>query len=317
VRLTWVYTDPHNAIAPQTSRESSESALRPGNDRPARSLRTNTSMNFDDQLTHAFDALTERLRAEIDRQVRATVDDLSAAARADRQSAAAEAEERASRDAAGQLEIAVAAARQHSHEEGLAAGREEGQRDGSATGREEGRREGFDEGKRQGIAEARRETEQAPPPPVADHGQVERLADSVRAIGRGGSLSAILDTLVQRSGDEAARVGVWLLRGESLRHWRSTGFDTPPADVPLQASTALAEAARSNTAVANDEGLAVPIAMSGEVVAVLFASSPGRLQNTDAIDVLTHHAARCLEALTAFKAARALTERPQSEASAN
>jgi hypothetical protein len=60
---------------------------------------------------------------------------------------------------------------------------------------------------------------------------------------------------------------------------------------------------------------AVPIAMSGQVVAVLYAdegpSNPtAQLLNPGALEVLTRYAARCLEALTAFKAARALTERP-------
>jgi hypothetical protein len=152
---------------------------------------------------------------------------------------------------------------------------------------------------------------------VSDRGGVERLADSVRAIGRCASLSQILDTLVRRAGEEAAGAGVWLVRGDTLSHWRSTGFDAPPADVPLKQPTALAEAARSNAAVSDGDGFAVPISMSGEVVAVLFASSPGRVPNADALDVLTRHAARCLEALTAFKAARALTERPGYETCCN
>ena len=52
--------------------------------------------------------------------------------------------------------------------------------------------------------------------------------------------------------------------------------------------------------------LAAPIAMAGQVVAVLYANSGA----SGAIEILARFAARSLEALTAFKAARALSERP-------
>jgi hypothetical protein len=68
----------------------------------------------------------------------------------------------------------------------------------------------------------------------------------------------------------------------------------------------IGEAARTNAIASGDGRLAVPIAMSGQVVAVLCAD-----QGSDTtIEVMASYAARCLEALTAFKAARALTERP-------
>jgi hypothetical protein len=272
---------------------------------------TVTFMTFDDQLKRAVETLTERLRAEIDRQVQLVAVELSAAAQAERDLAAAEARHVASRDASGDLEIVVAAARQEAHDEGLAAGRAHGHREGLdegllqgiATGREQAERDARD------AIDAAREAGRADAP--ADTGATERLADGVRAIGRGRSLTEVLDTLVHCAGQEAARAGVWLVRGATLRHWRSTGFEAPHADVPLKASTALAEAARSNAAVSDDDGFAVPITMNGDVVAVLYATNPeSRIPNPDAIDVLTRYAARCLEAITAFKAARALTERP-------
>ena len=270
-------------------------------------------MSFDDQLKRAAETLTDRLRAEVGRQVQTVVEELTAAAQTERDRAVAEARQIASRDARGDLEIVVAAARQEAHDEGLAAGRAHGHR------------EGFGEGQRLGIAEGREQADRdardtidaarefARAEPVADTSATERLADAVRAIGRGRSLTEILDTLVHYAGQESARAGVWLVRGGSLRHWRSTGFEAPHLEVPLKASTALAEAARSNAALSDDDGCAVPIAMNGEVVAVLFAANPA---NRDAIDVLTRYGARCLEALTAFKAARALTERPAAPATA-
>jgi hypothetical protein len=97
----------------------------------------------------------------------------------------------------------------------------------------------------------------------------------------------------------------------------------------------MSEALRSGTAASGDgegqpgapafaalpagrESLAIPIAMGAQVVGVLYADQ-GSAMNRDqpvgvtwpeTLEVLTRHAARCLEALTAFKAARALTERP-------
>jgi hypothetical protein len=66
------------------------------------------------------------------------------------------------------------------------------------------------------------------------------------------------------------------------------------------------------------DGLAVPIAMSGEVVAVLFVANPdSQVSNADAVEVLTRYAARSLEALTAFKAARALTSHGRAPAAVN
>jgi hypothetical protein len=60
--------------------------------------------------------------------------------------------------------------------------------------------------------------------------------------------------------------------------------------------------------------------MSGQVVAVLYADQgPADDPQRDAtmawpatLEVMGRHAARCLEALTAFKAARVLTERPDA-----
>ena len=99
-----------------------------------------------------------------------------------------------------------------------------------------------------------------------------------------------------------------------MRHWRSTAEESAAPDLVLDDQGAIAEAARTNAVADSGGTLAVPIAMSGQVVAVLVAS-PGAEAgsgppNRGAIEILARYAARCLEAITAFKAARALTERP-------
>jgi hypothetical protein len=143
----------------------------------------------------------------------------------------------------------------------------------------------------------------------------ERLLEVIRAIDRARSLTEILDTLVAAVAQEEMGAGVWLVRSGGLRHWRSIGVDTPPLDVPLEDYRALAEAARTN-APAHGDGFAVPIALAGQVVAVLWASgrqsslpSPqSSAPSPQAIEVMARYAARSIEALTAFKTARAMTD---------
>jgi hypothetical protein len=144
------------------------------------------------------------------------------------------------------------------------------------------------------------------------------LLDAVRALDRAGSLTAILDTLVERVAQGEVGAGIWLVRGGHLREWRTKGIDAPPADVPLDDPGAPAEAARTN-APASGDGFAVPLALAGQVVAVLFArqtgADPGARPNPEShvpnpavIEVLARHAARCLESATAFRTARAMTD---------
>ena len=331
-------------------------------------------MTLDDQIKAAFETLTARLRGEIDRQVQSAVAELSAAAVADRERAESDV-----RSAADDIPRKVAAASQEARDLGHAAGKEEGRRDGIEEGRrngfeegrrqgieegrrqglEEGRRQGVQEGRRDGVAEGRQQAEQESRQARAavttvsaadqtgsgatdatdDSAANERLAAGVRLVDEARSLSEILDTVVSCASQQAARAGVWLVRGGRFSSWRVIGFgpefdnDLSNRSLDLWNDDAgmIAEAARTNAVVTGETAgaapppfaadpparasLAVPIAMSGQVVAVLYAddgpSNPSAdLLNPGAVEVLGRYAARCLEALTAFKAARALTERP-------
>ena len=284
-------------------------------------------MTFDDQLKRAFDTLSERLRAEVDHQVAAVMDDLAASVREERERAAAEAREAASRQVASSQESAVAEARDQAHAAGLAAGRAEGLEEGRRQGLEEGRQLGAEEGRQQGIVEGRQQgvldgREQgeregraaaavavapADHPKTADDGASERLAGAVGSIGRGRSLSEILDALAASAAREAAQVDVWLVRGAQLRKWRGSDGESALA---LQDAGRMGDAVRSGTAVVSGREAAVPVAMAGQVVAVISASgSDSAAANSAALDVLAHYAARCLETLTAFKTARAVSDR--------
>ncbi len=320
-------------------------------------------MTLDDQIKAAFETLTARLGGEIDRQVQSVIAELSAAALADRERAASEV-----RSATDEIPKKVAAASQEAREVGYAAGKEEGRREGIQEGRrdgieegrlqgtEEGRRQGIQEGRRDGLAEGRQQAEQESrqaldaavttaiaaaraSTPTEDAGATERLAAAVRSFDDARSLSEILDTVVGCASQQAARAGVWLVRGGRFSSWRVIGFgpefdnDLSNRSLDLWNDDAgmIAEAARTNAVVTGETAeagpppfaaeppvratLAVPIAMSGQVVAVLYAddgpSNPlAAMLNPGAVEVLGRYAARCLEALTAFKAARALTERP-------
>jgi len=283
--------------------------------------RRTSFMTIEEQLRQTFETLTDQLRGEIDRQVQRAIDAHTASAVAERDRAASEVRAEAAR-VAGMSDVAVEAARQQGLDEGLALGREEGRRQGVAEAREQAEQE-TQMAIEAAVAAARDER-------VVDADAGERLAEAVRAIGRGRSLTEILDALLEHAGRAAAHAGVWLVGGGRMRQWRSAGSDAAHEDRSRDLLSgeggAIAEAARTN-AVASGEGrLAVPIAMSGEVVAVLCAeglsnpdgpSNHERLSKPESqiphqftIEVMTSYAARCLEAVTAFKAARALTERP-------
>jgi len=151
----------------------------------------------------------------------------------------------------------------------------------------------------------------------ADGASGERLLDAIRAIDRARSLSEILDTLAACAGREAKAAAVLLVRGRQIRCWRAIGFGAMDAaagaiHVPFEQAGIVAGAADGNTVVTGGPApsfasdakspVAVPLAISGSVVAVLFADQAG-LQT---LETITRHAARALESLTAFKSARAL-----------
>jgi hypothetical protein len=294
-------------------------------------------MTFDEQLKGAFDTITDLLREEISRQVQSVVKELEESGHTDRERAVTDAREAAARDAI-EREAAVANAEARGREAVASAearGREQGQEAGRLQAEEAGR--------------AAMDAALAARPAVAakpDGASNERLADAVRSISRARSLSEVLDTLVSGVGREAPRAGLFLVSGGRVHGWRFVGFD-PAIErpesfvIPDDEAGLIADAVRTNAAMNNAGGegsetssapafaalpsgrecLAVPIALSDQVVAVLYADqgsvdaepAPAWM---DAVEVLVRHAARSLEALTAFKAARALMARSESSETA-
>ncbi len=301
-------------------------------------------MTFDDTLQRAFETLTDRLRDDIAHAVQDVAREVAAHARTDRDAASDEAATRArseaerdaeqarteaERQADARLHIEVAAAEARGHDNAEAKAREE-------VAQLEHR---VHEKVEAAVAASREDLRSA------DLGASERLIDAVRAMDRDRSLTEILDSLASCAGRETARVGLLLWQEGKLHGWRFIGFG-PAFDaaativIPHEESGIIAEAIRTGDAISSDtsgalaapafaalpggrEGLAVPVTMNGDVIAVLYADQgtgaeaaqrPSSLTWPDAIEILARHAARCLEAATAITALRVLTERPATAA---
>jgi hypothetical protein len=150
----------------------------------------------------------------------------------------------------------------------------------------------------------------ASPAPPQESGNT-RVLDAVRALDDAGSLSAVLDTLVARASAESSCTRLFLVRVDGLRVWRDDErLDERAVDAAIVAEAVRTKCAvtrvGSTTAVAGGELHALPLALSGDVVAVLYVEGG----DAAALEVMARHAARVLESLTAFKTARAVAVAP-------
>ena len=166
--------------------------------------------------------------------------------------------------------------------------------------------------------------------------EMERLVESFRRLDATSSLSALLDALADAAAQEAPRTALLLVRGRDLQGWAFAGFSDAPAEprrliVPLDALGDFARVVESRIRAeiqpstfggpaatrlafaaphAGDVGVAVPVAVGGDVAAVLYADDGGEAERTvpaswpETLELLARHAARCLEAQTAIRAAR-------------
>jgi hypothetical protein len=237
-------------------------------------------------------------------------------------------------------------------DDGHAKGLEDGRAEGATEGHARGWQDGHERGRSEALAEANRQSDAALAAAVAaaraetaaDRAAYARLVDAIRALDRGRSLSDVLDTLVACASREATRTAVVIVRGQRVHTWTCLGFGTavdtgPSLDIALDEAGVIAEAVRTGAMASDETGdhagppafaplrrgheshetFAAPIALLGEVVAVLYADhgqshaetmpdapAPSLQAWPERLEVLTRHAARCLEALTVIKAARSL-----------
>jgi hypothetical protein len=177
------------------------------------------------------------------------------------------------------------------------------------------------------VAEARvREREAA-------LGGLSRLLEAIRGLDGATTLSEVLDVLGRSAARESARAALLVLRGDRLQGWKMSGFgahDASPKGVELGLTDSgiIGQAVTTTRAVTTQDGhaasgspglfelssdrmgLAMPVIVGGRAVAVLYADSASDPQDSavpscwpEAIEILARHAARCLEALTAQRAA--------------
>lgn len=164
----------------------------------------------------------------------------------------------------------------------------------------------------------------------------ERLTAAVRLLDSASSLSDTLDALAEAAQAEAGRAAVFLVRGDELRGWAHSGFDASTPDArsltySLDTGGVLSEAVQSRSVASTADshghaaadvpspftlpsqdrvGLAVPLIVDDNVVAVLYADDAGSAHEApsawpERVELLARHASRCLEALTARRAVQA------------
>lgn len=279
--------------------------------------------SFDEQLRRVFDALSEQVRATFDAHRDAAVQQL-VAVQAD-----------AEREVSTRLQLDFARREADIREQSRQGGYDEGVADARA---EALAIQDAHEAVAQASAAAAAQADAEHAAQLARHESAstdvvqqaraarERLLSAVRALDATSSLSQTLDALTAAAQTETARVVLFLVRGDVLRVWAHSGFDTldaAQADVSLDAAGLAADAVRTGAsqrtssaherpvfAGASGSGafVAVPLTMNGQVIAVLCgddaACADGGTSLASTYEVLARHAARVLESLTALRLAQ-------------
>ena len=285
-------------------------------------------MDVDHTLRQRFEAIADRLQEEMLRHLRDTADELASVAESERAAAFAEADQAARRALEEEHQQHLAAA--------IAAGEQQIERardEGWQEGRDVGKLEGIEIGHVEATEQAKQEGRNAER--LAAQAARARLTQGIRAIDVGRSLSEILTRLIDVAAAEDTRAALLLVEADRLRWWGSVGLDRP-TDEALEANAAadhgiLSDAINGCAPVlmrgdserrpamfaaspSAAELLAVPISLGGRVVSVLYAERPvgADAQSPDggwaaAIEILTRHATRALEAQTLLRTAQVLS----------
>ena len=128
--------------------------------------------------------------------------------------------------------------------------------------------------------------------PAVDAHATDRLAAAFAAIDRARSLTAVLDTLLSSAREESLNAGLWLIRAGRLHQWRAADADDAGEETPAGS-------------------IRLPIIITGTEVACLCVDDATPAESselrTQHVELLARYAGKSLEALTAFKTARALT----------
>jgi len=202
-------------------------------------------------------------------------------------------------------------------EQGLEQGLDQGRTEGHKEGHEQGHALGVQEGRGQGREEAAKESQVAMDAALAtlraesavNLSANTRLLDAIRAIDTSRTLGEVLDTLTTSAAAEGGRAGVLLVQDGRLRGWRFRGFGSSMSE-PSSVDLAIGDAQSLSE---GRESIETPLALFGETVAVLYADrssdQSAAAQSSHwrgTLEILSRHAMRALEALTAIKTARSI-----------
>jgi hypothetical protein len=170
----------------------------------------------------------------------------------------------------------------------------------------------------------------------ARHDLISRVIAAVRRLDEATTLRGVLDALAEGAAAETVRSAVLLVDGDWLRSYRHYGYDraSAPEDLRVDASPLLAgvietrlpapleppsqRAERSRPAflrvLPGRIGLAMPLRLDQQVVAVVFAEGaarqphePGEPVWTEQVEVLVRHASARLENVTSLRTVEVLS----------
>jgi hypothetical protein len=139
------------------------------------------------------------------------------------------------------------------------------------------------------VTEAHRSAELAS---TALRESVTGLSECIKAIDAASSLGAVLTMVSTYARGQAGAAGLLIVRDGNLVAYPSRTV------VPPETATVVWKAAEARTPVIAGDAAAFPIALGGQVAAVLSTAAPLPPQTLATLDVLARHAGRVLEAMT-------------------
>jgi hypothetical protein len=170
----------------------------------------------------------------------------------------------------------------------------------------------------------------------ARHDLITRIITAVRRLDEASTLRGILDALVEGASAEADAAAVLIVSAGNLQTYRHHGFEPgrAPIDLPVDASPLLTNVVTFRQAASvppvglspdpqlpgfmrvpsGRVGLAIPLVVGKEVVAVVYAEGaeraagePGEPVWTEQVEVLVRHAAARLENVTSMRTVEVLS----------
>ena len=171
---------------------------------------------------------------------------------------------------------------------------------------------------------------------------LKKVRASIAKIDHGTTLSEVLTILLEELSQFAPRVALFILKGGSCIGWNGRGFDSGPGfsneaikkiSVPTNADTLFSAVINSRSAFVGESNrhrdnvqllsrignvlpstiFAAPLILREKVTAVIYADSadgPDRLNDAEALDILTVYAAKLLDALSGQRTGPKTGEHP-------